>query len=838
MTKSFRTLPAYLVRLAGFSLDRLEPLRSSSAADAARALEAAAEARRAAGVALDEALARERFGNNPAFDDPAARKALQRHVKQTRTFARALADTAAPETSFDETTRVVPHVAPLVAAMRTAHAAWLAATREYADVFASELARIRGALRTLYRDDARLREAVFLESPEAYERVQQMLGSEGPRNSRDRQRERLAMMYAQRFCAKNDTNSICGPHGVAYLEAPSTAPARIDITRDDARRETYFSHWAAQRILDEAAHRAGAAAATFRLHPTARIDGTTVTWCTMDHDATTSFRRRYARTSVPTAAAHLLALLHQTRTLPELLGFAGDLELAPEEITQFLDELATAGIVLRGPMLAPGLFHPLRAVVAEVEPWPAGEGRSYALGEVAAFEDLVSSFARSGLDQRIDVYQRLARRFTDVTGAAASRGQGKHYADRSVLHEDVFVETRVELGSVRAAIDATLPTLLDLLELPLALARDRVRAWFRDRFAGRTVPAMDVHRAFDEERVVETPAESQLANEIRAALDGIRAALDVAARDARDDVATVTSDALRACIARVRVPRQPGYVSVDLLVRGKNQSVVVGEVHGFFWLPTCLLDVLPPEHRDRVVGAMRGAIAEMADGRLTAEAIFLHTQATDRRFPLAARDLQLLVPTAEAGAIDLGELTMTLEGDDIVFRRGDTEVVPLVAYTRYPFLLYTSRIAPLFDDFAERFFPDSMLPDSLRGDDVPRLCIDDVVVRRRSWRRRVAPIREALSANTEAELFRRAQAVRASVGCDECVFVSMSGEPKPVLLDFRNLFLVEAFVNMLERQAADATVRFSEVLPAPDELVARGPDGARTSELRVGFYRA
>ena len=62
------------------------------------------------------------------------------------------------------------------------------------------------------------------------------------------------------------------------------------------------------------------------------------------------------------------------------------------------------------------------------------------------------------------------------------------------------------------------------------------------------------------------------------------------------------------------------------------------------------------------------------------------------------------------------------------------------------------------------------------------------------------------------------------------------GQPKPILLDFENQFLLEAFVNLLEGQA-DGVVRFSEMLPGPDELIARGPDGPRTSELRLGFYR-
>jgi hypothetical protein len=153
-------------------------------------------------------------------------------------------------------------------------------------------------------------------------------------------------------------------------------------------------------------------------------------------------------------------------------------------------------------------------------------------------------------------------------------------------------------------------------------------------------------------------------------------------------------------------------------------------------------------------------------------------------------------------------------------------------------MVYTSRIAPLFDDFSERFFPESLLPEQLREGDAPRLAVDDIVFRRRQWRRPAAAVRAMLAATTEAELLRRGQAFRRELGCETRVFVSLSGEPKPVLLDFHNVFLLEALVNLLERQPDDATVKLGEMLPGPDELVARGPDGLRTSELRVGFYRS
>ncbi|HEX7837663.1 MAG TPA: hypothetical protein VF469_09385, partial [Kofleriaceae bacterium] len=287
-------------------------------------------------------------------------------------------------------------------------------------------------------------------------------------------------------------------------------------------------------------------------------------------------------------------------------------------------------------------------------------------------------------------------------------------------------------------------------------------------------------------------------------------------------------------------PTHPGYMSADVMLwhlpSGRSE-LVLAEVHGFFWIPTCLLDVLPPEHRERVVGQMREAMRDMARGRTTAECMFTHILATDRRIPLATTDLQMLVPSERAGALDLGALDMRLAGDELEFLHGDEEIIPLVAFNRYPFLHHTSRIAPLFDDQSERFFPEVLLPDTLRDHDLPRLSVDDVVVQRRTWRRPAAEVRAALAADGEAALFRRAQAFRRTLGCGAHVFVSVSGEPKPVLLDFHNVFLLEALANMLDRQSDGAIVKISEMLPGPDELIGRGPDGPRTAELRMGFYR-
>ncbi|HEY0194270.1 MAG TPA: lantibiotic dehydratase, partial [Kofleriaceae bacterium] len=318
-------LPAYLVRTAGFSFDRLAVLRCARAAAAAVALDLAADARRQAGQAFDEALAQERFAEHPAFDDPAVRKAFSRQVKQARAFAKQLADAAPPAEALREVARVVPRIAPRVDALDQAHAGWQAASREFATIFAEDFERARAAIRRLYQDDERLQEAVFLESPEAFERIRQLIATAGPRNVRARQRERLAVMYAQRFCAKNDTNSFCGPHGVAYMTDEADR-ARLELVTEDARRQTYFSQWAAQQLLDAAVRRAGdAAPVTLQLHPTARVGAGAVAWCLMDHDATTAFRRRYARSALAEGAEALVRALARPHTPAQLTALGAAL---------------------------------------------------------------------------------------------------------------------------------------------------------------------------------------------------------------------------------------------------------------------------------------------------------------------------------------------------------------------------------------------------------------------------------------------------------------------------------------------------------------------------------
>lgn len=108
-------------------------------------------------------------------------------------------------------------------------------------------------------------------------------------------------------------------------------------------------------------------------------------------------------------------------------------------------------------------------------------------------------------------------------------------------------------------------------------------------------------------------------------------------------------------LALAAPPTHAAYISVDIMLRqlADRVGVVVSEVHGFFWLPTSLLDVLPDGARERTVDQMRDAVSAMARGRRTAECMVLHTQATDRGFALASTDLPIAADQFDDGAVSV-----------------------------------------------------------------------------------------------------------------------------------------------------------------------------------------
>lgn len=801
---------AFLVRMSGFSARRLEPLRLDRACGALEAVERSRVERAEAGRALDAALSQERLSGNPAFDDPEERRRLRALLRRTRERAREGGELVPGE--LEEIGRIFPGCATASAALASAVRREEEADGAYLAAHAADLERAREALARMF-DDPALQEAVLLQSREAYRRLGN-LRTGGPRDARARQRERVAALYAQRFCAKNDTNSLCGPHAGAFFEDARQGPLAFRAGAALSNRRCYFSHWAAEALVAAWAARCGAPVHP-RPNPLSRREGDQVTFCRMELSQPGGWKRRHGRARLP----------------PEVLR-----ALDAGEPGEGMDAAVEAGLALEQ-WLPVGGFHPLEDAERAVGAFPPGPGRDEAAAGLRELQAQLERFERGAVAERLEASEALDAAFERATGGPAARGHAQHYADRWLVHEDgaARVEVTLEPGA-RGALAAALEPLVQACALPMERAREAVRAGFAARFGeGRRVPALEVLRWFDQE----SPARASAATPLGAAIDAAIARVQqLLARAAAERGGRIDPGELRHAAAVPELPGRPGFASADLLFarrEGAPPLVVVGELHGFLYFPTCLVDVLP--ERDRVLAELRASLRRVAGGRRTVEPVLLHLDATARRFQLADAELELVGSTGRPESHRMGELDLTLEDGAIRFLDGEREVVPVAAYEGVPFLDYTSALGPLYDHYQERYFPDALLPAALR-DCAPRLTLGDGVVVRRACRRvPVAALREALEAPSDAARFARARRWAAALGLGERLFASVSGEPKPLMVDARNPFLVEALLHVLERAPEGGSANFSEMLPAPEALVLEAPDGPRTSELRLGVLR-
>ena len=109
----------------------------------------------------------------------------------------------------------------------------------------------------------------------------------------------------------------------------------------------------------------------------------------------------------------------------------------------------------------------------------------------------------------------------------------------------------------------------------------------------------------------------------------------------------------------------------------------------------------------------------------------------------------------------------------------------------------------------------------------PRLTVGRTVLRRASWRTRAAE-RPAHAADIDSWA--------RELGLPSRVFCLPDGEAKPVFVDFQGPALTRNLHRMLARAAAadpEAAVRFSEMLPGPDQCWLEHQGARYTSELRI-----
>jgi hypothetical protein len=697
-----------------------------------------------------------------------------------------------------------------------------AASASLAELVEPEVNRARGALLEAART-VLPRYLVFVD-PAVRERVvkQSAPTDVAPRNKKARAHERHLLLYLQRVCAKNDSLSEFGPHGWSAIN-PRAGGIELAAQSGIAARETFLERWTAHAAA-AAVNRDPEVRAELspRLHPSGRIE-----------------RNRFIDTetgqmvSLDAPAVELLARCNGQTP-------AYSLGVEPK----FLQELARQGIIrweIEVPALDPYAFDTL---LADVSRWRDGPARKRWLGLLEPIAALPIKFAQSSdTISRVKIMDE-ARERLDQLGAARKASDRFLYSAANPIGEECLRESGFSISEKlinQVAIEAA--PWIDLWRDCYAFIASRVAAALRGLF--ETAPL--------QKGVLPLPAFLRHCAMSKMALTG--PGLVGLAHIAFQEVKTVfrekfgerggaaeyelTADDCQFVRQHFHYEKfdEYTYPSADMQLAAKSvEAVAAGEYqwilaelhppvallhHGFYWscpdkaaLSEALAKTLferPSFHFGVYVADFTATTAVHLFAVPRGLSTFVAPQRGDPNWPtVRPADAEVFVDDATG---------------DVRLRKAGSHQY-LGSFAR-------NWIIPLgFHPFQFGLTPHT-----------PRLRCGRVIVQRAAWTVREEELGGGDFTGISHDLVLAIERLRAQKNWPRYVYIRpteqalrRSGaegrdkDTKPVFIDLESYPFLEIFHRWLTKSGE---LEITEMLPDPDHLLWREPDGRRTFELRT-----
>ena len=823
---STRLFPHFLFRATGFPFEPLERLGCSWTLELAEELleEEAAATRRAEAFLgrVREAVREGRAGG--------ALSAASRRVRRRRPVETELLGRLAAEGHAEEAALLADRDRLLAAAAETraaAAAAFAAATERAQRALAGQIA------------DERYREAVLLSSPGALDGLERAAFGDKPR----RQAESKALLYLQRFCAKNDTISFFGP--VSWGRFAPAAAESLDLAWNGgglSGRHVFFEHWMVDRLARaaEADPRLGPELAWRVVYPYEWDAAGGLLWC----DLVMSGRRERPLDAL---ARELLGGLADGPRRAAVAGAAARSGRPEAEADAAFARLAADGVV-RALEVGIEALDPLADLAAALRAAaPPGAARRRWERRLAVLAALGARLAGAGFAERRRLARRIEARFTAWTGDRARRSGGRTYAGRNLFYEECtrHPERFVVGGALAADLEADLREVVGvlsaLMEVVAPYGWRKLEEIHRELAAGGGPVLLSrflrtlwrrIGGGYLDARLVAAEDEEELLRQAEQVLafaeegDGWR----VAARDG-------------AAAERVDLAAKPVVLGVDLMlsaadvgaVRRGDYELVVGEIQYFpLGYPEYLWN-FHPEREEFRRDYRRCMVEPRADGARLAR---LELE------PEATRLVRLGEPLADYVLVDgrgrptapdrphrrITELTVELTAGrlELVDRGGERFVL---ANPHFDLFLDTAwkLLVALYRRRTAAAAAAGRTPCELRAG-------RRTVLLRRTWTLAAEEVAEACAGGADG--WRREpfagylamQRLRRRRGLPRHVFARVPGEVKPVHVDFASPLSCAGLVRMAR---PEQPLVFSEMRPGPDRLWLRGEGGRHTSEMRV-----
>jgi hypothetical protein len=787
-------VPHLLLRRAGFPFHLLEGLSCPRTAEAARAAARAT-------VHFEETRRRMLTG---LFSQAVQEAAVQKDRRALKTLSRwrkkigARAAYPLPAGNWP-------------AGLRDAHAEYSAALLRKAELdaavaesFPAELRQARETLRKASRD-SRVREALFLLSPDFFQSAQRSLRSHATADPRSNERafERRLYLFLQRLASKNETTSFFGPLTHAQVEPQaSDFVFGPEMPSGVLQREAFASFWAVCAI---------ARAATLDPHVRTMLPVRRIPASLLDDG------RAYGPdgNDVPLdeLLIRVLRAVDDVRTVGELAIVS---ELSPAETEKAVTQLERLGFVRRDLEPLSTTAHPLKNLDMQLAHLGAPGRWRQVLSELASY---LRRFETSDLEGRTQVLLEADAFFERVTKKPARRGQGQMYADRTLLFEDCAGDGQpVKFpGALASRMEDALGPVLSLGAAHGALRHRAIRQLAQDVLAqgGGRLRYLAFGRKLEE-----TIAQGALQPLLAPARKFVET-LSAHVREASDGrVASLSVET----VTKLFGPSQANFCSPDIILWSQPDGglrFVIGEVHPYVFAWGSQGQFAPD------AAALQAAFSKDLSpwgGRERLATVLRrrrHKGLVTDAFPGTFIEVTGRAVDDDARRAAISELWVTngADGPELQGPQG-----PLTLYVGEDDHPHLRAFAPPLVD----------MPPVRLGEHTPRIVVGDVVMQRERWdfgAEALAPLCHAASPDT---LFLRVMEARTNHGWPRHVFVGAPSEPKPMCLDLESPF---AQIH-LQRLARLGKLSVVEMLPDSQGLWLERSNGRYTSEWRMGMVRA
>jgi hypothetical protein len=644
-----------------------------------------------------------------------------------------------------------------------------------------------------------------------------------PRNKDARARERSFLLYLQRVCAKNDSLSEFGPCGWGkidnQLSSISFAP-RTGVANRESFLERWTAHGIAAALNSDPEIRAELAP---RLHPRVRVENGRVIFTDSGEglqldDATIELLER----SDGRTPAHSLGV-----------DFKLLAQLADRRIVQWQIEV---------PALEP---HAFDILVDDVKRWRDGAPRKHWLNLLQPIAALPNEFMRQTETAARVKLMAEARSLLHELGSTRAKAGRSLYSAINPIGEECYRECGFAIAPQlinEVAVDAA--PWIDLWRDNYALVASRVAAGLR-----RVLDKMSIKQ----NGAVPFPAFLRACEDANLSLTG--PGLVTLAHAAFQEVKAAFRSRMKAHAGKSEYELMPTdchfirdnfkyepfdeytYPSADLQLAAKSvEAVGRGEYqwilaelhppvallhHGFYW---CCPD---KEHLSESLAATTFARPQLHFGIYVADFTATTTVHLFDAPPgacnfVASQRANPAWPTVRPA--DAEVYVDETSGDVCVRRIGTCEYLGSLA---------RGWIIPLgFHPFQFGMEPQ-----------MPRLRCGKVIVQRRAWVVRQDEFGDGKFSGVSRELVVSVERLRAQRDLPRFVYIRpteqalrRSGaegrdkDTKPVFVDLESYLFMEIFHRWVRKSGE---LEVTEMLPPPDQLLWREPDGRRTFELRT-----